>query len=101
MCLQADNPTPSAAGLDDDSVIDRMTQELSAATQGLPKGFKLQPVQFEKVRHCTLYMVLAGHALYMDLSLWTLLCFWGRVSCAGRCQLVGVEQCSCSVNMPW
>jgi hypothetical protein len=53
-CVQADNPTPSAVGLDDDSVIDRMTQELTAATQGLPKGFKLQPVQFEKVRHCML-----------------------------------------------
>lgn len=48
-CLQAENPTPSSIGLDDDSVIDRMTQELQAATKGLPAGFKLQPVQFEKV----------------------------------------------------
>lgn len=52
MCanVQADNPTPSTAGLDDDSVIDRMTAELTAATQGMPPGFKLTPVQFEKVR---------------------------------------------------
>lgn len=46
---QADNPNPVASGLDDDSVIDRMTQELQAASKGMPAGFKLQPVQFEKV----------------------------------------------------
>jgi hypothetical protein len=47
--VQADNPTPSTAGLDDDSVIDRMTAELAGATQGMAPGFKLTPVQFEKV----------------------------------------------------
>jgi len=46
---QADNPNPVPSGLDDDSVIDRMTQELQAASKGMPAGFKLQPVQFEKV----------------------------------------------------
>jgi hypothetical protein len=47
--VQADNPAPSSFGLDDDSVIDRMTAELQGATQGMAAGFKLQPVQFEKV----------------------------------------------------
>lgn len=47
---QAENPTPSSVGLDDDSVIDRMTAELQQATKGLAPGFKLTPVQFEKVR---------------------------------------------------
>jgi hypothetical protein len=46
--VQASNPTPSAA-VDDDSVIDRMVRQLQEATQGLPAGYKLQPVQFEKV----------------------------------------------------
>jgi hypothetical protein len=47
--LQADNPNPSAAFADDESVIDRMVAQLEQATQGLPADFKLQPVQFEKV----------------------------------------------------
>lgn len=48
-CAQADNPNPSAAFADDESIIDRMVGQLSQATQGLPADFKLQPVQFEKV----------------------------------------------------
>jgi hypothetical protein len=47
---QADNPNPSAAFADDESVIDRMVTQLEQATTGLPADFKLQPVQFEKVR---------------------------------------------------
>jgi hypothetical protein len=49
MLLQADNPNPSAAFADDESVIDRMVAQLEQATQGLPADYKLQPVQFEKV----------------------------------------------------
>jgi hypothetical protein len=49
MLLQADNPNPSAAFADDESVIDRMVAQLEQATHGLPSDFKLQPVQFEKV----------------------------------------------------
>jgi hypothetical protein len=48
--LQADKPNPSAAFADDESVIDRMVAQLEQATQGLPADYKLQPVQFEKVR---------------------------------------------------
>eukprot|EP00775_Hariotina_reticulata_P006408 gene6408-6639_t len=59
---EANNPTPSAA-MDDDSVIDRMVQRLQEATQGLPAGFKLQPVQFEKDDDTNYHMdVIAGLA---------------------------------------
>lgn len=46
---KADNPQPTAS-FDDDSVIDRMVNQLQEATKGLPKGYKLQPIEFEKVR---------------------------------------------------
>lgn len=49
LCVQADNPNPTAS-YDDESVIDRMVAQLQEANKGLPAGYKLQPVQFEKVR---------------------------------------------------
>jgi uncharacterized protein CbrC (UPF0167 family) len=71
---QADNPTPSTAGLDDDSVIDRMTAELTAATQGMTPGFKLTPVQFEKVRtQCEAVCIFWGQLLsppYQGQHIW-------------------------------
>jgi ubiquitin-activating enzyme E1 len=60
---KADNPAPSSFGLDDDSVIDRMTAELQGATQGMAAGFKLHPVQFEKDDDTNYHMdVIAGLA---------------------------------------
>lgn len=35
---------------DDDSVIDQLVGQLSAATKGLPAGYKLNPITFEKAR---------------------------------------------------
>ena len=35
------NGGPTGGGFDDESVIDQMVQQLQAATQGLPAGFKL------------------------------------------------------------
>jgi hypothetical protein len=63
--VQADNPTPSSFGLDDDSVIDRMTAELQGASQGMAAGFKLQPVQFEKVSSLRWQLALTE----LDLSI--------------------------------
>ncbi|WIA10070.1 hypothetical protein OEZ85_010280 [Tetradesmus obliquus] len=60
---KADNPNPSAAFADDESIIDRMVGQLSQATQGLPADFKLQPVQFEKDDDTNYHMeLIAGLA---------------------------------------
>lgn len=57
---KAENPTPSAM-VDDESVIDRMVAQLQDATRGMPAGFKLQPVQFEKVGRAGLVVCRLGH----------------------------------------
>ena len=45
---QAEASGPAAA-MDDEGVIERLVSQLQAGTAGLPAGYKLSPIQFEKV----------------------------------------------------
>jgi hypothetical protein len=47
--------------LDDDAVIERMVGQLGEATAGLPQGYRLQPVMFEKVGRRVLRAVCGLH----------------------------------------
>jgi len=49
-CPHQANSARSTLLADDESVIEQLVGQLSAATKGLPSGYKLSPITFEKVR---------------------------------------------------